>query len=117
MKYWELENFPGYPGTITVEHILPQTPSEDSEWIEIFSEEERLEWTNKLGNLVLLSGRKNSKAQNYDFYTKKDAYFKEKSTPFRITQWLESKDKWNLEELKARHQKLLNDAKGIFLNY
>jgi uncharacterized protein with ParB-like and HNH nuclease domain len=117
MKYWELENFPGYPGTITVEHILPQTPSEDSEWIEIFSEEERIEWTNKLGNLVLLSGRKNSKAHNYDFNKKKDAYFKEKSTPFRITQWLESKDKWNLEELKARHLKLLNDAKEIFLNY
>ena len=117
MKYWELENFTGYPGTITVEHILPQTPSKDSEWIEIFSEEERMEWTNKLGNLVLLSGRKNSKAQNYDFNTKKDTYFKEKSTPFRITQWLESKDKWNLEELKTRHQKLLNDAKEIFLDY
>ena len=117
MNYWELENFTGYPGTITVEHILPQTPSKDSEWIEIFSEEERMEWTNKLGNLVLLSGRKNSKAQNYDFNTKKDTYFKEKSTPFRITQWLESKDKWNLEELKTRHQKLLNDAKEIFLDY
>ncbi|MGB2728444.1 MAG: DUF262 domain-containing HNH endonuclease family protein [Halobacteriota archaeon] len=117
MKYWELENFTGYPGAITVEHILPQTPSEDSEWIEIFSEEERMEWTNKLGNLVLLSGRKNSKAQNYDFNTKKDVYFKGKSTPFRITQMIENEDKWNLEELKARHQKLLKDAKGIFLNY
>ncbi|MCK4735061.1 MAG: DUF262 domain-containing protein [Methanophagales archaeon] len=117
MKYWELENFPGYPGTITVEHILPQTPSKDSEWIEIFSEEERMEWTNKLGNLVLLSGRKNSKAQNYDFNTKKDAYFKGKSTPFRITQIIENEDKWTLEELKARHQKLLKDAKEIFLNY
>ena len=117
MKYWELENFPGYPGTITVEHILPQTPSKDSEWIEIFSEEERMEWTNKLGNLVLLSGRKNSKAQNFDFNTKKDVYFKGKSTPFRITQRMENKDKWTLEELKARHQKLLKDAKEIFLNY
>jgi hypothetical protein len=117
MKYWELKNFPGYPGTMTVEHILPRTPSEDSEWLKIFSEEERAVWTNKLGNLVLLSGNKNSKAQNYDFIKKKDVYFKGKSTPFRITRWLENKDKWTLEELSERHQKLLNDAKEIFLNY
>lgn len=117
MEYWELENFPGYPGTITVEHILPQTLTEDSEWVRIFSEEERAEWTNKLGNLVLLSGRKNSKAQNYDFNKKKDIYFKGKGTSFRITQQLENTDRWTLEELKARHQKLLNDAKKIFLSY
>ena len=117
MKYWDLENFPGYPGTITVEHILPQTPPEDSEWIERFGEKERMEWTNKLGNLVLLSGRKNSKAQNYDFDKKKDVYFKEKSTPFRITHEVEDKDEWSLEELKLRHQKLLSDAKEIFLDY
>jgi len=30
---------------------------------------------NKLGNLVLLSRRKNSQAQNYDFKTKKEVYF------------------------------------------
>lgn len=117
MKYWELENFPGYPGTITVEHILPQTPPKDSEWVKIFSEEERMEWTNKLGNLVLLSGSKNSKAQNYEFSKKKTVYFKGKSTPFRITHEVEDKEKWTLEELKARHQKLLSDAKEIFLNY
>ena len=117
MKYWDLENFPGYPGTITVEHILPQTPPEDSEWIERFGEKERMEWTNKLGNLVLLSGKKNSKAQNYDFDKKKDVYFKEKSTPFRITHEVEDKDEWSLEELKLRHQKLLSDAKEIFLDY
>ena len=117
MKYWELENFSGYPGTVTVEHILPLTPSEGGEWIEKFNQEERMGWTNKLGNLVLLSGRKNSKAQNYDFDKKKDVYFKEKSTPFRITHDVENEDKWTLEELKSRHQKLLNDAKEIFLNY
>jgi uncharacterized protein with ParB-like and HNH nuclease domain len=117
MKYWDLENFPGYPGTITVEHILPQTPPKNSEWVKIFSEEERMEWTNKIGNLVLLSGCKNSKAQNYDFNKKKTVYFKGKSTPFRITCEIENKDKWTLEELKSRQQKLLNDAKEIFLNY
>ncbi len=117
MEYWDLESFPGYQGTITVEHILPQTPSKDSEWAKTFNEEEREKWTNKLGNLVLLSGSKNSKAQNYNFKKKKEVYFKKKMTPFRITQWLENKDKWTLEELNERHYKLLNKAKEIFLNY
>lgn len=117
MKYWELENFPGYPGTITVEHILPQTPGRDSDWARIFSDEERLEWTNRLGNLVLLSGRKNSKAQNYDFDKKKSVYFKGKSTAFRITQQLEAVSRWTPEELKARHRQLLEDATEIFLDY
>lgn len=85
MEGWELENFPGYPGTVTVEHILPQTPENDGPWEKTFSKEEREEWTNKLGSLVLLSGRRNSRAQNYDFQTKKDVHFKGKSTPFKIT--------------------------------
>jgi len=117
MKYWDLENFPGYPGTITVEHILPQTPPKNSEWVKLFSEQERIEWTNKLGNFVLLSGNKNSQAQNYDFNEKKMVYFKKKSTCFRITHELEDIEKWTLEKLKTRHQKLLNDAKEIFSNY
>jgi uncharacterized protein with ParB-like and HNH nuclease domain len=119
MQYWELENFTGYPGTITVEHILPQNPSKDSEWLRIFSAEEREQWTNRLGNLVLLSGRKNSQAQNYKYEDKKDIYFKGKSTPFRITQLLDKNEEnqWNLNELTNRHQLLIDDAKKLFLNY
>jgi len=117
MQYWELENFTGYPGTITVEHILPQTPASDSDWVKIFTEDERANLTNTMGNLVLLSGRKNSQAQNYNFNEKKVVYFKGKSTPFRITKAVEEKDKWTGSELKERHQVLLHDAMKIFLTY
>jgi uncharacterized protein with ParB-like and HNH nuclease domain len=116
MEMWELENFPGYPGTITVEHILPQTPSGDSEWIKIFSEEERKKWTNKLGNLVLLSGRKNSKAQNYDFERKKNVYFKGKSTPFRITQELDDYGQWDINSLEKRHREIMKRIEDILLS-
>ena len=113
---WDLENFPGYKGvhTVTVEHVLPQTPSDDSEWVNTFNEEERDEWTNKFGNLVLLSGRKNSRAQNYDFDKKKEIYFKEKSTPFKITQELQSIAKWNRENLENRHNALVNKVIDIY---
>jgi hypothetical protein len=41
---------------ITVEHVLPQNPKKDSQWVEDFTEEERLHWTHRLGNLLLLNG-------------------------------------------------------------
>ena len=82
-----------------------------------FTEEERKKWTNRLGNLVLLSGIKNSKAQNYDFGKKKDIYFKGKSTAFKITRYLESIETWTPEEVKKRHEALLAEAKKIFLSY
>ena len=82
---WEIANFPGYPGAITVEHVLPQKPEDGGPWMKAFNQQDRLELTNSLGNLVLLSGRKNSAAQNYDFDRKKRVYFGKKGTAFRIT--------------------------------
>jgi len=117
MTKWDMESLPEYTGMITVEHILPQTPEKDSEWMTIFSEDDRKDWTNRLGNLVLLSGRKNSAAQNFDFEKKKEVYFKAKCTPFKITQEIEKIEKWTPEELKKRHESLIDEAKKIFLNY
>lgn len=117
LNSWEMENFPGYPGTITVEHILPQSPEKTSEWVKLFNDDERKEWTHKLGNLVLLSGMKNSKAQNFEFAKKKDAYFKGKCTSFKITQELEKLDKWTKTEADDRHKALVSGAKKIFLDY
>jgi hypothetical protein len=83
----------------------------------LFNENERKEWTHKLGNLVLLSGMKNSKAQNFEFAKKKEAYFKGKCTSFKITQELEKTDKWTKTEAEARHKKIVQDAKNIFMGY
>jgi hypothetical protein len=63
-------------GIISIEHILPQTPQEDSLWRKDFTEEQRTEWTNRLGNLVLISRRKNSSQGNKDYVDKKLKYFK-----------------------------------------
>lgn len=114
MEKWNLENFPGYPGTVTVEHILPQNPDEEREWVKIFNKTQREEWTDKLGNLVLLGGRKNSRAQNYDYQKKKDIYFKEKSEAFKITQELESIPVWNALNLQNRHNELINNVIAIY---
>ena len=63
------------PETISIEHILPQTPPDTSQWKNDFTDVEREEWTNKLGNLVLISRRKNSSQGNKEYIDKKTKYF------------------------------------------
>lgn len=63
-----------YP-VLSIEHVLPQNPSPNSEWLKKFSGEERENWTNKLANLVILTRHKNSTASNLDFNKKKEKYF------------------------------------------
>jgi uncharacterized protein with ParB-like and HNH nuclease domain len=98
-----------YP-VISIEHVLPQNPKLDSEWIRNFpSEEERKFLTNCLGNLVLLSRRKNSMAQNYDFEKKKKSYFTNDGvSPFSITTSVISSDKWNPEKVVLRQKELVD---------
>ena len=72
--------------SITLEHILPRNPPPNSEWVRKFDELTRYEWTDRLGNLVLISGRKNTKASNYDFKRKKEEYLGRRAKTLAITQ-------------------------------
>ncbi len=110
---WEMATFHGYSGAVTVEHILPQKPEDGSQWKIDFTEDFRKEWTNKIGNLVLLSGGKNSKAGNLEFSKKKSVYFKEKGTSFKITQEISSYDSWTSDILKSRQTDLIERAKKM----
>ena len=110
LEYMNLEQ--GYdlqmPKYLSVEHVLPQNPNENSQWKRDFTEEEREEWTNKLGNLVLISTCKNSKLGNSDFKIKKERYFEKSSSVLpRISKVLNT-EKWNLETLKKFHEENLN---------
>jgi len=61
---------------ITVEHVLPQTPEPKSEWLTWYGDQATCDrWVHKIGNLLLLSRRKNSQAKNYEFDKKKKLYF------------------------------------------
>lgn len=93
---------------ITVEHVLPQTPQDDSAWIRDFSEEERMYWTHRLGNLLLLNRRKNSQAQNYDFDKKKETYFASKSgvAVFALTTQVLKEPVWTPAVIRRRQESL-----------
>ena len=64
------------PTTLTIEHVLPQTVAMGSGWAADWqSAADQSYWLHRLANLVPLNRRRNSKAQNHDFETKKKAYF------------------------------------------
>ena len=97
-----------YP-TISIEHVLPVSPSPDSEWIKRFPDkEEREQWTHRLGNLVLLSRRKNSQAQNYDFERKKSKYFQSGVVPFALTTEMVNESEWIPAVLEQRQKRLID---------
>jgi hypothetical protein len=99
---------------IHIEHILPQTSNnEGSEWSELFDEEEMNTLTNSLGNLTLLSMRKNIQAQNYSFENKKKTYQDKDNliTSFVITQDLLKYKTWTpttIIDRASKIQKIIN---------
>ncbi|GAA1071037.1 DUF262 domain-containing protein [Tsukamurella spumae] len=94
---------------ITVEHVLPQTPRNDSKWVRDFTDAEREQWTHRLGNLVLLNRVKNSQAQNYDFEKKKSKYFTAStgSAVFALTTQVLTAKEWTPEVIATRQSQLI----------
>lgn len=101
---------------VTVEHVLPQNPPEDSEWLAWFpDEEERSNWVHRVANLVLLSRAKNSRAGNFEFNRKKREYFTRGGTsPFPLTSQVLACDSWSDEVLERRQRSLLEEFATIW---
>jgi hypothetical protein len=102
---------------ITVEHVLPQNPGPNSEWVKWFpSQEERDQYVHRLGNLVLLSRAKNTLAQNYDFDVKKQKYFTTKTgvSPFALTTQVLREQEWTPEVMARRQKELINVLKNLW---
>lgn len=105
-----------YP-IISVEHVLPQNPKNESVWTEWFTDEnERSSYVHRLGNLVLLSRRKNSQAQNYDFETKKQKYFTTGTavSPFALTSQVLQEKVWTPEVIEHRQKELIQKLKSVW---
>ncbi len=101
---------------ITVEHVLPQSPSDDSQWVLEFDAEQRQAWTHRLANLVLLNRAKNSAAQNFDFALKKAKYFQDKNgvAAFSLTSQVLATDEWTPLYLRDRQAVLVGKLATIW---
>ena len=94
---------------VTIEHVLPQNPSKESDWCLWFGDAEtRNAWCHKLANLVLLSRRKNSQASNLPFKEKKEKYFRRgEVVPFALTTEVVDEEEWTPEVLERRQARLI----------
>ena len=99
------------PNLLTIEHVLPQSPPEESEWCQWWEDdEERRVWLHKIANLVPLTRKRNSAAQNYDFETKKRKYFKGKDevSSFALTSQVLNEKEWTPDVVAERQTNLLD---------
>ena len=101
------------PKTISIEHILPQNPENDSQWVKDFNDEQRQKWTNKLGNLIILSRRKNSSQSNKDFAEKQQKYFKGNVELGRSAQIMACQT-WTVSDVEKNHKEALDKLKEHF---
>jgi hypothetical protein len=95
--------------TITVEHVLPQQPPQGSNWLDWFpNPKDQYQWVHRLGNLALLTRKKNSSASNYDFDKKKQSYFAHGGvSPFVLTTQVLGKKEWTPAIVAQRQAELL----------
>ena len=101
---------------ITIEHVLPQNPDPDSQWMTLFPEEDvRYYWVSRIGNLLLLSGNKNSAASNWDFDTKKTKYFTSSSvSPLAVTTQVLAEPEWSLGVIEKRQRNCLETLADLW---
>ncbi len=111
-KYEEIRN------DIHLEHILPECWSDERlNWKDYFTEEEANKYLNSLGNLTLLSGKKNSKASNKNFLDKKKIYDRngyDGKTSFEVTKLLLENNEWTPAKIEERREWLLKEIYNIF---
>lgn len=96
---------------LTIEHVLPQTVNDESQWAEWWPDtDERELWVHKIGKLLPLAKRKNSQAQNYDFDMKKDKYFRGKTgvASYALTTQVLMYSQWTPKTVKERQEELIN---------
>lgn len=95
---------------VSVEHVMPQQPAPNSQWLSWVPEQSthRL-WVHRLGNLALLSRRKNSSASNRDFAWKKSSYFtKGGVSAFALTTQVLQHDEWTESVMQQRQDVMLS---------
>lgn len=94
---------------LSVEHVLPQNPNENSRWCQDFTEEERQQFTHKLGNLTLINMRKNTALSNLDFQEKKKRYLEKRLEVFPGCRlFIDQQENWTPDVIRNRHEEMVS---------
>lgn len=97
---------------LNIEHIMPQTPT--NEWYKYLNidKEKYQENVNRLGNLTLAAKVDNSKMQNKIWNYKNEIL--SSTSHLTINQNILKKDKWDIEEIDRRTNFLIEEINRIF---
>lgn len=87
---------------VHVEHIMPKSPKELSDWGVTPELHENYLW--EIGNMTLWLGKLNSSEKNNKFEIKKVRY---KDSDIRMTRQLADCDQWTTSEIKSRTKKII----------
>ncbi|MCA0188831.1 MAG: DUF262 domain-containing HNH endonuclease family protein, partial [Proteobacteria bacterium] len=95
---------------VSVEHILPQQPAPNSQWLAWVPDPlTHQHWVHRLGNLTLLSRKKNSAASNYEFEKKKNTYFTRGGvSSFALTTGVLQYEQWTEAVMAQRQAAMLS---------
>jgi len=88
------------PGQLNLEHVLPEKP--ENNW-PTFTEEDRKGYTKRLGNMVLLPQKLNSKLKSAAFADKKAQL---KTSKLTLTKEVAKQSKWSGDEIRVRQLRL-----------
>lgn len=97
-----VENYLNYENA-TLEHIIPQNPEKNTDWYAL-DDNFRKEMTYKLGNMTLLTKKKNSSAKNYGFDKKKTQYKQSKLT---LTRDISTRERLDEAFFRNRHKEMV----------
>jgi len=90
---------------------MPQA-FKDPYWTSRFTPEQHGTWLHRLGNLALLAGTKNYKAQYYDFDRKKAIYNdRNKKVSFELTKEVVEQPEWTAEVIAQRQKRMMELAR------
>lgn len=102
---------------VHIEHILPRVYGKNLQklWLDRFniSKDEHEDYKKKIGNLTLLERDPNIYAGNRTL-EEKQKYYTEEETEYKMTHPLTEYEKWNVEKIKERGEKLAEMAIEIW---
>lgn len=101
---------------VSIEHILPQNPSPNSQWCADYTDEERINNVDKIGNLCIIGRRKNTSLGNLDYPNKRKRYFEKNIGNFARTLHIYNKfpNSWLPTDLKHNTDDTLLDIRKLF---
>ena len=108
-----------FPQQVEIEHILPQKPKPTGEWPRLFPDpKEREQLTYLIGNMTLLTSKRNKEIANADFGTKKDKVLSlNGNSSLPINSNVIGYKEWNKEAILQRHRELVQKAAEVMHLY